>query len=86
MTLNAATGDWVLNGGTIQNGTINTANGAQLLASTSSNNRLRDVVVAGDVDLAVSRAALRIDNVTVDGTLTLSGNSTPLWPSRATRP
>ena len=75
LNLNAATGDWVLNGGTIQNGTINTADGAQLLASTSSNNRLRDVVVAGDVDLAVGRAALRIDNVTVDGTLTLSGNN-----------
>ena len=78
LTLNAATGDWVLNGGTIQNGTINTADGAQLLASTSSSNRLRDVVVAGDVDLAVGRAALRIDNVTVDGTLTLSGNTSSL--------
>ncbi len=60
-TLNAATGDWRLLGGTIVGGTIASANGAKLLY-TSSNGTLDGVTMDADMDLTAPSASVNIAN------------------------
>ncbi len=50
LALNATTGDWQVNGGTIDGGTVAMSEGAQLVFANNTNNRLRDVTSNGDLD------------------------------------
>ncbi len=58
LNLNATTGSWTLNAGVISGGIINETGGASLGMTTSSNNRLVNVQVNGDV--GIGGGSLRI--------------------------
>ena len=78
LTLNALTGSWVLNGGTVQGGTIAPTNGASF---TVSGGTLNGVTVNGnwDVGASVNGASLTVlDGLTNNGTLQV-GNPTNQW-------
>jgi hypothetical protein len=78
LTLNAATGSWVLNGGTVRGGAITPTGGASLLVN---NGTLDGVTVNGnwDVGASVNGASLTVlDGLTNNGTLQV-GNPTNGW-------
>ena len=75
LTLNAATGDWRLQGGTILGGTIEQLDGSRLVVQ--SNGTLDGVTVEGPIDL--NSAYLYVKNgLTLNGTMTL-GSSAALY-------
>ncbi len=76
LTLDATTGSWTLNGGTIKNGTI-TENGAgQLLIANNGGNTLDHVTVNGDLDETTANAQLNIVNgLVLNGTLRIDHNA-----------
>ncbi len=59
-TLDASTGSWTLNGGTISGGTLNFANGQNLLIGAVSTNQLAGLTVNGDLSFAANFAESRI--------------------------
>jgi hypothetical protein len=72
LTLNAATGDWRLFGGTIRGGSITLIDGAMLLMTTTSSSTLDGVTVNGPLDLSATSSQLSVLNgLTLNGTLTL---------------
>ena len=76
--MSAASGSWVLSGGTVQGGTINQVNGAALIVSSGT---LDGVTVNGDWDVgsSVNGASLTVLNgLVLNGTL-LVGNPTNDW-------
>ncbi len=80
LALDAGTGDWQLNGGTIVNGTITTADGARLIVTTNGYNRLDGVTLEGELDLSTANARLRLVNgLTLNSTLDFSGGGTTLY-------
>jgi hypothetical protein len=81
LTLNAASGSWVLYGGTIAGGTVTTGGGASLVVNSGT---LDGVTVNGnwEVGVSVNGAALTVlDGLTINGTLAL-GNPTNSWYGR----
>src|SRR5262249_32012746 len=64
LTLNAATGSWGLAGGTISGGTVAFADSQTLIMTADSSNRLLNVTVSGDLDLAASSARVKIEGTT----------------------
>ncbi|MCB0029632.1 MAG: hypothetical protein KDE28_17080, partial [Anaerolineales bacterium] len=79
LALNAGTGNWQLNGGTILNGTVTTADSVKLTATTNINNQLTGVTLEGELDLAVSSAFLRIANgIVLNGTIRMTGVNSAL--------
>src|SRR5207249_12303171 len=78
LALNDTTGSWVLNGGTVQGGTINTINGAAMIVSSGT---LDGVTVNGDWDVgsSVNGASLTVLNgLVLNGTVQV-GNPTNYW-------
>ncbi|MCH8290642.1 Ig-like domain-containing protein [Candidatus Poribacteria bacterium] len=79
LTLDATTGDWQLNGGTILGGEVIATAEAQLLIASNGNNRLAGVMVNGDIEMSVNGAKLLVEGgLTLNGTITLSGTSAVL--------
>ncbi|MCL4741384.1 MAG: hypothetical protein KJZ54_04195 [Phycisphaerales bacterium] len=78
LTLNAQTGTFILNGGTITAGTVALTDGSQLLFSNSGNNRLNGpITVNGDLDRAGASGVLTIaGGLTLNGVLTIRGLDT----------
>jgi uncharacterized repeat protein (TIGR03803 family) len=75
LTLNAASGSWVLNGGTVAGGTISESGGAELIVGSGT---LEGVTVNGTVDVGstIGTAVLNVlDGLTLNGTM-LVGNPT----------
>ena len=68
LSLNSATGSWILAGGTIDGGTITTSNGTELIGS-SSTNTLNGVTLNGTLDLTQVLDA----SATIEGGMTLNG-------------
>ncbi|MFM1882687.1 MAG: hypothetical protein RJA05_1096, partial [Planctomycetota bacterium] len=62
-----------LNGGTISGGTVNVAAGGSLAITRNTNNRLVNATWNGDLALSEYGAFLRIKDVELNGTATLSG-------------
>jgi hypothetical protein len=78
LTLDAASGSWVMAGGTISGGTLNLTGGAALLI-TAGDGRLSGVTVNGNIDLTATDALLRVAGVvTFNGVVTLSGSNARL--------
>ena len=85
LALNAASGSWVLSGGTVQGGTIAASGGAGLLVNNNGNNALVGVTVSGTLDVGNSynngmvnvTGGLVLSNATV-----LVGNPTNGWSGR----
>jgi hypothetical protein len=75
LNLNATTGDWILNGGSILNGTVN-QNGGVLVFSASCSNRLSNVTLNGNIAPASGFFRTRWNNVTLNGSVILTGSST----------
>jgi hypothetical protein len=79
-TLNTATGNWRIAGGTLKDGTINSADGAKLVA-TSSGGMLSNVVLNADLDMTSSSSSVSVTNgLTLNGVITLSNNSSLYLP------
>ena len=77
IALNAATGDWTIDGGTISGGTVTCSGGARIIASgTSSNNRLLNVAVSGDVVLNSANSRVKIEGTTTFTNLRLAAADT----------
>ncbi len=74
LNLNAASGSWTLQGGTIENGTINESDGAELVFSNAGGNTLSNIAFNGDMDLTQMQGA----NVTIYGGLPLNGTLYPV--------
>ena len=73
LVLDAVTGGWILNGGTIVGGMVATMDGAVLEVTSNINNRLDGVTLDGDLNLLASSARVRIANgLTLNGTIALS--------------
>jgi YD repeat-containing protein len=76
LALNATTGDWTLAGGTILGGTITTAAGAKLIATTNVDNALDGVTLNADLLLAQNNAHVRIRNgLTLNGVVRMTNLS-----------
>ena len=76
LDLNATTGDWTLNGGRIDNGTVRFLDGQTLRVTSNSGNRWSGVTLEGDLDLSGLSSTLHISNgLTFNGTITLSGSA-----------
>ncbi len=74
-----ATGDWVLNGGTVRGGSLNFTGGAALRFTNHGNNRFDNVTVNGPLVLDAFGARLGVLNAaTFNGDVTLSGNNVAL--------
>ncbi|HEV3084276.1 MAG TPA: Ig-like domain-containing protein [Gemmataceae bacterium] len=71
LSLNAATGSWLLDGGTIDGGTVATSSGAALVATVLGGTLANGVTLNGILDLT---AAYNV-NATVTGGLTLGSGS-----------
>ncbi len=81
LALSAATGDLVLQYGTIRNGTISTSGGAQLLVNDGT---LDNVTIAGDVRVATSTSGSTSGYAYLTNGLTFSGGTLTLGaPSTA---
>ncbi len=79
LRLDATTGSWVLDGGSINNGAIELVEGATLVLASNFANRLSGVTLNADLALSASNAHLRLSNgVTVNGTITVSGSNAGL--------
>ncbi len=79
LRLDATTGSWVLDGGSINNGAIELVDGATLVLTSNFANRLSGVTLNADLALSASNAHLRLSNgVTVNGTITVSGSNAGL--------
>ncbi len=78
MTLNAQTGTFTLNGGTISGGTLTMTGGAQLLFTSNGNNALvGPITVTGDLAKSGSNGFLSITGgLTLNGTLSIQSNDT----------
>ncbi|MDB5357081.1 MAG: tandem-95 repeat protein [Phycisphaerales bacterium] len=70
LAFNAATGSWVLSGGTVSGGTITETAGSALTFTNNGSNRLVNVAVTGDLSLAGS------NTVRVAGTFGITGIAT----------
>ncbi len=77
LTLNAATGSWQLAGGTINNGSIISAAGANL-KTTSSGGALGSVAITGDLILNTTDARVLLTGNTSFTAARLSGSNTRL--------
>ena len=76
LALDATTGPWTLNGGTIKNGTITESGPGQLLIANNGGNTLDHVTVNGDLDETISNAQLNLVNgLILHGTLRIDRNS-----------
>jgi VCBS repeat-containing protein len=72
LTLDNSTGSWLLDGGKVQNGAINTAGTAALVATTNSSNTLDHVTLNGNLDVATRGGAVVLANgLTLNGTVQL---------------
>ncbi len=76
LTLDGTTGDWVMSGAVIQNGSL-VQSGARLIPAANSGNRLLGVSITGDLLLDRSSAVVRIG-----GGLRVSGGSVRLSGAR----
>src|SRR5262249_33110258 len=77
--LNASTGSWTINAGSITGGTVALSGGATLGLSSNPNNRLTGVTVNGNLSFFANSATLRIrDSLTLNGVATISGPSARL--------
>jgi hypothetical protein len=72
LTLSNATGSWSLSGGTISGGTLNYADGRQLIP-TSSAGTLNNVTISGDLNFATTGARAIISGNTSFATARLRG-------------
>lgn len=73
LALNAATGSWNLRGGTIKNGALSEADGAELLFFWGT---LDGVTANSDLDMATNSATINIaDGLTLNGATLRLGNS-----------
>ena len=54
LVLNASTGPWLMNGGTIRGGVVQTSGGAQLVFTQGNGSVLDGVTVNGDLDVGRS--------------------------------
>jgi len=71
LTLDVTTGDWLLRGGKIIGGTVDTADGVRLVATGLST--LDGVTLSGDLEVG-DNARVYVDNgLTLNGTITLLG-------------
>jgi hypothetical protein len=78
LTLDGASGSWVMAGGTISGGTLNLTGGTTLL-TTAADGRLSGVTVNGNIALAAADALLRVAGVvTLNGVASLSGSNARL--------
>jgi hypothetical protein len=77
ITLNATTGDWTMQGGTISGGSL-ILNGVPL-NTTSSNGTLSNVAITGEVLLSVSSAQLILSGTTTFTALRMSGSNSTLY-------
>jgi len=83
LTLNATTGSWILNGGTIQGGTLAATGGVQLILSNSDSGYFAGVTldtpltIGNDAQLNVTPNGVVLNNTTI--TLTASNNYTYLY-------
>ena len=69
LDLNATTGNWRLDGGTIRRRHGLGTAGAKLVAAANGNNRLDGVTLQADLDLSANSAKVGIENgLTLDGT------------------
>jgi filamentous hemagglutinin len=79
LAFSAATGSWAMEGGTITGGQMTSADGARLDIGTTNNNRLTDVVVVGDLVLAISSGRVHIaGSTTWTGAARLAASTTTL--------
>ncbi|MCC7389864.1 MAG: hypothetical protein IT431_13975 [Phycisphaerales bacterium] len=79
LAFSAATGSWAMEGGTITGGQMTSADGARLDIGTNNNNRLTDVLVVGDLVLAISSGRVHIaGSTTWTGAARLAASATTL--------
>jgi len=79
-TLSTATGNWRMVGGTIKDGTLNSADGAKII-HTSSSGTLNNVVMNADMDMTASSAQVNaINGLTLNGVATLGTNAALYFP------
>ena len=76
-TLNASTGDFVMNGGVIRGGTLN-QNGGSLRPNANGNNILDGVVTTGTLLLSNASSFLRLQNATSFAQVDLTGTNSTL--------
>jgi len=76
LTLDASTGSWTLNGGTILGGTVTQTADGRLLFTTDRASTLDGVSVNGDLDLTSSGARLLVRNgLSLDGAARIDNNA-----------
>jgi len=81
LMLDAVSGSWTLDGGTIRGGTVTTSNGARLICDFNVNNRLDGVTLNGDLDVGSSingGLVLITNGLVLNGTARV-GNPTNDW-------
>jgi len=77
LALSSATGDLILNGGSITGGSVTCANGTRIVVSSASGNgQLTDVAITGDVVLDTSNARVKVGGTTSFTNLRLAASST----------
>ena len=74
-TLNAATGSWTLNGGSISGGTLGFADGKTLVIAANTGNLLSGVTVNGDLTLNTAMRGTKIAGGTTFTTAHLAANA-----------
>ncbi len=77
LVLNATTGPWRLDGGTINGGSVLLNDGTTLTASSASGNSLNGVTVDGDIELSGAGQLTVTNGLTLNGTLALGNSSSP---------
>ena len=74
LTLNAATGSWIIEGGTLRNGTLNLTEGATLRPTRNGSSLLQQMTVNGDIVMTPGPVSSGPETyLTVRGGLTLNG-------------
>ena len=80
LALDATTGSWTLDGGTILGGTVATFDGVRLVTASGSTSRLSAVTLNGELELSYTLVQTTVtvaNGLTLNGSITL-GNSTKL--------
>ncbi len=73
LVMNATTGSWMLQQGSIQGGTVSGADGAELIISGTGNDFFDGVTLNADLNMTTTNAWLSVLGLTLNGTATLSG-------------
>lgn len=77
LSLSSATGDLILNGGTINGGSVTCADGTRIVVSNATGNgQLTNVAITGDVVLDTNNARVRIGGTTSFTNLRMAASST----------